>query len=172
MTTIGMGVESGSEEILKRMGKGTNKDLIIRAFRKTQKYKIKTEAFFILGHPNETKKTIWETIKFAAVLNPTEPVFAIIVPFPGTQIARYAERKEMGYVGLSYNWEDYRKQINNSILLKDISPAKLKYYLVLGSVYVYLANYRFFGLVKFVFKYFDSAVSFLKSYFSKRNTPL
>ena len=167
---IEMGVESGSEEILKKMGKGINKNLIIKSFRKVQEYKIKTGAFFILGHPGETKKTIWETIKFAAFLNPNEPIFAIMVPFPGTKIAQYAAKKEMGYAGLSYNWGDYRKQINNSVFLQEISSVKLKWYLVLANIYVYLANYRFLGLIKFIFKYFDSAVSFLKSCLIKKNT--
>jgi len=172
VTKIEMGVESGSEKILERMGKGITKDLVVEAFKKVQGYKIKTGAFFILGHPNETKKTIWETIKFAAFLNPTEPIFAIMVPFPGTQVARYAEKKEMGYAGLSRNWEDYRKQINNSISFKDISLGKLKYYLVLGNIYVYLANRRFLDLVKFVFKYSDSAISFIKSCLLKRSIPI
>lgn len=161
ISKIELGVESGNDEILKNMGKGLNKKTVVQTFDKLKKYKIKTGAFFIFGHPNETKASIWETIKIAAKLNPDEPIFAIMVPFPGTKIAEYANNKTHGYRGTSHNWNNYRKQINNSLLFANFSNRKLKIYLIKGNLYMYLINLRFIGLIKFILKNASSAISFL-----------
>ena len=160
---VDVGVESGDKEILEKMGKMITKEDVVKVFTLLKKYKIKSGAFFIIGHPNETKKTIWETIKFAAEINPTEPIFAIAVPFPGTKIAEYALRGEMGYKNLSLKWSTYRKQINSAVELVGISKNKLKLYLVVGNIYVFIYNLRFFDLIKFAFNYRKSVLSFLKN---------
>jgi len=160
---VDVGVESGDKEILEKMGKMITKEDVVKVFTLFKKYKIKSGAFFIIGHPNETKKTIWETIKFAAEINPTEPIFAIAVPFPGTKIAEYALRGEMGYKNLSLKWSTYRKQINSAVELGGISKKKLKLYLVVGNIYVFIYNLRFFDLIKFAFNYRKSVLSFLKN---------
>jgi anaerobic magnesium-protoporphyrin IX monomethyl ester cyclase len=163
VSKIELGVESGNEEILKKMGKNIDKKKIIWVFSKLNEYKIKSGAFFILGHPYETKKTIWDTIKFAAILNPDEPIFSIIVPFPGTKIFEYATKKEKGYLNLSEDWSTYRKQINSSIELANIPNRKLKQYLVIANVYFFVYNLRFLDFVKFIFRYRYSVVSFFKN---------
>ena len=163
---IEIGVESGNEAILKKMGKGVSKKIICDAFKLTKKYRIKTGAFLIFGHPDETKKSIHETIKFAVKINPTEPIFAIMVPFPGTKIAQYVKENKHGYVNNQVIWSGYRKQINNAIRLKSISLRKLKYYLISGNLLVFVFNFRFWGLIKFLYQNRSSAFSFLKKYYN------
>jgi len=159
---VSIGVESGNDEILKAMGKMINKEEAIKTFSKLKEYKIKTGAFFIFGHPNETEKTIWQTIRFAAKINPTEPIFAIMVPLPGTKIAEYASKNEKGYKNPTRNWSAYRKQINDALDIVGISKRKLKFYLLFANIYVFVYNLRFFDLLKFSFYYRKSALSFLK----------
>jgi radical SAM superfamily enzyme YgiQ (UPF0313 family) len=163
---IELGVESGNESILKNMGKGINKLMIINAFKLTRKHKIKTGAFIIFGHPSETKKTIWETIRFVSKLNPSEPIFAIMVPFPGTKIAEMAKNKSMGYSSISLNWDFYRKQINNSIEFSNFPIRQLKMFLLTGHFYVFLANFRIYGLLKFIYRNRSSAWAFVSRLFS------
>jgi radical SAM superfamily enzyme YgiQ (UPF0313 family) len=40
-------------------------------------------AGFMIGHPDETLETVWETIKFAKDLNPDFIGFRIAIPYPG-----------------------------------------------------------------------------------------
>lgn len=162
---IELGVESGNDEILRNMGKGINKTKIINAFSLIKKYKIKTGAFLIFGHPDETKKTIWESIRFVSKLNPYEPVFAIMAPFPGTKIFEYVKNNERGYNFFTSDWSKYRKQINGSVQLKTISNSKLKYYLIIGNIGVFLCNLRFLGLIKFSFANLRNVLNFFKHFF-------
>ena len=160
---VAMGVESGNDQILKKMGKMIDKKEALAAFAKLKKHKVKSAAFFIFGHPDESKKTIWETIRFAAKINPTEPIFAIMVPFPGTKIVEYARKKEKGYLSPSKNWSTYRKQINDALEVSGISKRRLKLYLLFANVYIFAYNLRFLDLIKFSFHYRKSALSFLKN---------
>ncbi len=158
VSKIEMGVETGNDEIMKSIGKGISKEKVLKAFSLCKKYKIKTGAFFILGHPQDTKKTIWETIKFAAKINPTQPIFGILVPFPGTKIPH----------NLDYNiekWSNYRKQINHTSPISEIDHRKLKIYLGVAVIYIYIVNLRFLGLFRFITSNILSVLKFVKQLF-------
>jgi radical SAM superfamily enzyme YgiQ (UPF0313 family) len=66
--TIQIGVESGSDHILKKYNKAVNTDIIKKAFDICRKYRIKTLAHFIIGLPGETREDIFKTIDFAKEL--------------------------------------------------------------------------------------------------------
>ncbi len=101
---IRFGVESGSQEILDAMWKGTKLAQIERAFDLCQKAGIKTQAFFLFGIPGETNQTIKETIKFAKRLRPDSAQFAVVVPHPGTVLYEICQKE--GW--LKYEiWEDF-----------------------------------------------------------------
>jgi radical SAM superfamily enzyme YgiQ (UPF0313 family) len=99
-----LGVESGSEEILRRLKKGITLDQVTKAFQEARKAGIKTQAFFMLGGPGETKETLKETIDFAVKLDPDNAQFAAAVPYPGTEM--YEESLRKGYLR-AQTWEDY-----------------------------------------------------------------
>jgi radical SAM superfamily enzyme YgiQ (UPF0313 family) len=99
-----LGVESGSPEMLKRLKKGIQLNQVEQAFRAARKAGIKTQAFFMLGGPGETKDTLKETIEFAIRLDPDNAQFAAAVPYPGTEM--YEESVRKGYLK-ARTWEDY-----------------------------------------------------------------
>ena len=156
-----MGVEAGDEISLKNLGKGNTKETIMRAFKLAQEEKVKTGAFFILGHPNETVKSMYNTIKFAAKVNPDVPMFSIMVAYPGTEIARLAARKEGGFASISTNWDDYRFRIGGSIEYQNFSKRKLEWMLIQGYLWVFIRNFRVLDLLKFFLKYRAAAYSLL-----------
>lgn len=82
------GIESGSDRILKFIGKKTNRDLIHRAVTLAKKCRLKVYGTFILGLPTETYEEALETIKFAIKLNPDIVEFFPATPFFGTELAR------------------------------------------------------------------------------------
>lgn len=88
--TIWFGVESASDEILKRYRKGYDKNQIIRAFEAAKKVGIKTLATFLLGLPEENKEMIEDTIKFSKDLDPDYASFNFAVPRFGTELRRVA----------------------------------------------------------------------------------
>lgn len=88
-TQCNIGIESGSEEILEKIGKNTTKEGIKSTVSLLKKYKIKTKGYFILGLPWETEETAEETTNFALELDTDEAVFNIGIPFPGTDFFVY-----------------------------------------------------------------------------------
>jgi radical SAM superfamily enzyme YgiQ (UPF0313 family) len=61
---LAFGVESGNQEILDRIKKGTDLETIRRAIEAARSVGIQTQAFNIFGLPGETAETIEQTIDF------------------------------------------------------------------------------------------------------------
>lgn len=148
--SVGVGVESGSEEILKVIKKGITLKQVEEVVRMCKELKLEIRTYFILGHPNETLKTAIKTIKFAAKLKPHYTVFGIMVPYPKTGIAEMIERNEGGYRPISKNWADFDKHIGNALELEHLSRRQLEMLQIFGYVYFYLSNLRFLDIVRFI----------------------
>ncbi len=88
---IHFGVEAGSDRILKQTGKGITVKDCFRALNLTRKAGIRTALFMNFGFPGETPAEMNDTIELAVRLNPTYAAFHLIVPFPGTQLARQTD---------------------------------------------------------------------------------
>ncbi|OHA49406.1 MAG: hypothetical protein A2W59_02545 [Candidatus Terrybacteria bacterium RIFCSPHIGHO2_02_41_19] len=82
------GIESGNEEILKIIKKNTTKEQIKNAVNWTKRAGMGVGAFFIMGHPGETKETLEETIDFALSLKIDEFHCTLMTPMPGSEIYR------------------------------------------------------------------------------------
>ena len=65
---IYLGLESGVQEMLDRVNKGTSLEKIRRAVDMTRSHGIKTLGFFMTGLPGETRQTLKQTLKFAMSL--------------------------------------------------------------------------------------------------------
>jgi anaerobic magnesium-protoporphyrin IX monomethyl ester cyclase len=90
------GLESGSQRLLDAMGKGISLTQVMRAFKWTKEVGLMAVVGVILGLPNETKETAWETIKFVERLNPDDVGYYIATPYPGTPM--YDSVKEKGWL--------------------------------------------------------------------------
>lgn len=87
---VSMGIESGSEKLLKEVSKGTGKDDCIKACKLLSKYGVETRGSFMVGFPFETKETVEETIEFSKELELYHANFNIMMPYPGTKIYEMA----------------------------------------------------------------------------------
>ncbi len=81
---VWLGVESGSETMLKAMNKSIKLDQTRRAYKIAHEEGLMTIANVVLGFPGETEKTAKETINFVKELNPDDVGFYIATPYPGT----------------------------------------------------------------------------------------
>ncbi|HEX2957028.1 MAG TPA: radical SAM protein, partial [Chitinispirillaceae bacterium] len=79
------GVESGNQEILDKVKKGTTIEEIKRAFRLTQDAGIRTIAAFMVGNFGENHSSINDSIALAKELRPDSWGFSIATPLPGTE---------------------------------------------------------------------------------------
>ena len=101
---ISWGIESGNEAILKRVGKGINKEKAERALHWARSAGIKNWGYFIIGLPGETEETIRETIDFAKRLPLYLVLFHIAAPHPGTPF--FFEVVEKGWFRPGTPWEE------------------------------------------------------------------
>ena len=68
---------------------------------------MRTQAFFIIGFPEETLKEINHTIHFARRLNDLDyAYFSFATPYPGTELARSTQALELP-VALNMNSKDF-----------------------------------------------------------------
>ncbi|MBN1794164.1 MAG: radical SAM protein [Candidatus Omnitrophica bacterium] len=107
---LSMGVESGNEEILRRVNKGTTKEMYRRAYRIINECGIECRGSFILGLPHETLETMADTIAFSRELDLYHAAFNIATPYPGTGLFACAEQRD-GYRFLSegWSWSEFRR---------------------------------------------------------------
>ena len=150
---VGLGIETGNDDTFKRMGKGTSRKKVKNAIKLLNKYKLKYSTFFILGQANETFRSAKDTVDFAIELNPMEPVFGLMVPYPGTVVWDMAKENRNGFKLLSTDWDAYNKQIGDALALDGITRPQLERLQFFGYVKVFLYNLRLLDFIKFCFKY-------------------
>ena len=90
---IAYGCESGSEETLKRINKAITLSQVRQAVSWTNKAGIKNAVNFIVGHKEETYEEAKQTIRFAESLPTNFVNFYNLVPYPGTEVYEWAEKK-------------------------------------------------------------------------------
>ena len=81
-----LGIESGNQKIVNKIGKKLDLKKVILATRILKENKIIPGGFFILGHPYDNFETMMETLNFAKSLDLDYPHFFKAIPFPGTKM--------------------------------------------------------------------------------------
>lgn len=158
---VALGIESGNEEILARTGKNIRLEDAVSAVSSARRNGLKTRTFFILGHPFETVETIRDTIDFAARLNSDFVSFAVMVPYPGTEIWEMARRGEGGYSYVSENWDDYRKHLAAPVGFESIPARVLKNLDKKAYMTFYFRNRRWADFLRFVWGHRSSISAYL-----------
>ena len=93
---VSIGIESGSQEMLDKMGKKITLSQVrntVNAFKKTG---IQIYAYYVVGLPWETKETINETLEFAKSLNTEYVSFYTACALVGTRFYDYVENNSLG----------------------------------------------------------------------------
>jgi radical SAM superfamily enzyme YgiQ (UPF0313 family) len=91
---VWFGLESGSQTILRSLGKGTSVATTRRAFKAAREAGLMRRAYVLLGTHLETMETIRETEQLIDELQPDTLSFSILAPYPGTEY--YDESKHSG----------------------------------------------------------------------------
>jgi radical SAM superfamily enzyme YgiQ (UPF0313 family) len=123
---ISWGIESGSEEILKRARKGASPDKAERSLRWAKRAGIKNFGYFIIGLPGETEETIKQTIAFSKRLPLDVAIFHIAAPYPGTPF--FYEVVENGWFRPGTNWEQVDMDKSTVLDYENLSAEQLNYW--------------------------------------------
>ncbi len=109
--TVFMGVESGSNKILKKLKDGPISPKIVElAIDSLGRFGIYVIASFMLFSPNETKNDFKKSIKLANLLVKKNNLFSLSIsattPYPGTKL--WSEALETGIIDIKKpHWEDF-----------------------------------------------------------------
>ena len=88
-----VGFETGSQEILNNIRKGTRIDRAVEFMRDCHRLGILVHGTFIVGLPGETRASIEQTIDFAKAIDPYSLQVSLAAPYPGTELYRQAQER-------------------------------------------------------------------------------
>jgi hopanoid biosynthesis associated radical SAM protein HpnJ len=91
-----VGYESGCQEILNAVQKGTRVDIVRRFTADCKQLGIAIHGTFIVGLPGETRETIERTIRFATEIDPHTIQVSLAAAYPGTEL--YRQARENGWL--------------------------------------------------------------------------
>lgn len=125
-----IGFESGSDETLKKIKKGTTREDNLRAAKLIKESKLPMLAYFMIGFPWETRKDIQETLEFIFDVDPDFIEVHIAMPYFGTEL--YAQCEQYNTISSSAWGNDYFSPNTigtQSVTVEEIQKLKNKYLL-------------------------------------------
>jgi anaerobic magnesium-protoporphyrin IX monomethyl ester cyclase len=126
--TIQIGVESGDKDILDKYAPSKKLQSIESVFDRCKKIGIRTLGYFIIGFPDDTEKTVMETINFAKKINPDFASFSIMTPDYGTELYKKITGEEKIQSLKSFDSSGGATIKNSSLSQKDQDRLLLKAY--------------------------------------------
>lgn len=94
------GIESGSQQILDNINKGTKVEQFQEYVDNAKKAGLLIHACYMVGNRGETKETMQQTLELALKLNTDTAQFFPLIPYPGTEAYEWA--RSNGYIELDY----------------------------------------------------------------------
>jgi anaerobic magnesium-protoporphyrin IX monomethyl ester cyclase len=136
------GIESGNDSVLGLMNKHITTLQAKKAVYAAKAAGLKTGAFFIIGYPGESDKTVLDTVRFASALPLDYLSFTLPYPIPGTPL--YERVKDKG-VSIE-DWEEpknYRLVRHKLLYASGFSEGKLKF--AIGKAHAQFYGRRYLG---------------------------
>ncbi len=120
-----LGLESGSERVLRQLKKGTIRlEQNKKAVELANQYGIGVHGTFIIGSPTETKEEMLDTLEFIKNISIHRVGLGKCTPFPGSKL--WDEAKERGLVQDEMDWTKFElapeSAGNGSIYMNEIVP--------------------------------------------------
>ena len=128
---IKIGVESGSDRMLKKIRKAFTTENVRKAVRLIKKCEIPLTVYLMTGFPGETDEDLKQTIAFARELDADYYSLSVLAPYYGTEIWKMAE--ESGRKLDKEHWEYFYHQSQEMILNNNISPELLSEFFSLNE---------------------------------------
>ncbi len=126
---IHFGVESGSQQMLNIMRKGTTVEQNSNAIKIAKESDILVAISLVIGYPGETPQMLQQTVDFIQKTKPDYVYMCEAVPYPGTELYDYV--KQLG-LDLSEDWNKYHEQMqvfkNNLLPLEKLEATKKTVY--------------------------------------------
>lgn len=122
--SIILGIESGNNEILKKIRKGITVEEAIEACDIIKRHKIDLLVFFMVGFPWETEESLKDTIEAIRKTKADNIIYSIFMPYPGTEAFEYC--KERGLVSEDFDPSLYNHQSPENCFCLNISHDRFR----------------------------------------------
>lgn len=160
---VSIGVESGSQEVLDKIGKKIKLDDVRRTVSIFKKAKIRIYNYFVIGLPFETEETAEKTIRFAIELNSDFISFYTATPLPGSRFYDYAKEHNLFDSETSFENAYYYPAVNTHTLTRERvfelhKSAIKRFYLRPMYILKMLLKIRSFAEIK---SYFTAGINLL-----------
>ncbi len=123
-SVVTIGIESGSDRLLKEMKKGITVADVLRAAEMLDAAGLDWHAFFMIGMPRENREDIAATRRLIGQISPGRIELSVFTPYPGTEEWRVA--KEMGLIEEPVDWARYSHQSADNHFVGGIPENELK----------------------------------------------
>ena len=111
-----LGLESGNDEVLKKLQKGTTVAKQRNSVELCHKHGIKVKGFFIIGLPGDNEITVRQTIDFAKSLKLEYADFYPLTPYPGTQLWNNPSKYDIEVIKPENDWDGLKQVGKNGEL--------------------------------------------------------
>ncbi len=118
-----IGVESGDEEILKKMKKGVTIEQVRNTRKVLKDAGIAVNAYFMIGFPWETAAEIKKTVALMKELNPERAFYSIVTPYPKTELHEICSNE--GIIPQDIDWSTFFHQSPSMYLTKHLSREEI-----------------------------------------------
>lgn len=135
-----VGFESGNQDILDRIKKGTNLKEMEGFARLCHRLGIQVHGDFVIGLPGESHETIANTMKFAKKLYLSTFQLSIAMPLPGTEFYRWLDRNNYLVTRNFADWIDEHGMQKCIINYPSLSKTEIE-----QGVYKSIKKYYFSG---------------------------
>ncbi len=108
------GIESGNQQILDNIRKGTKVEQFASYVANAKKAGLLVHACYMVGNQGETRETMQDTLRLALSLNTDTAQFFPLIPYPGTEA--YAWNLERGYIERDYEKYCLEDGTHNTVL--------------------------------------------------------
>jgi radical SAM superfamily enzyme YgiQ (UPF0313 family) len=127
---LSLGIESGSEKVLKPMNKGFSIQEVVPHLEKIKEYELSVHAHWIIGHPGDNPHEAQKTLDLLRYLYDRKLIhFSTVwkfLPFPGSKI--FHQPDEYGVEILSFDWSKWGSSEDFICQLKDFSAEEIHNY--------------------------------------------
>ncbi len=152
---VSIGIESGSQYMLDKMGKKITLNNIKNTVSMFKKKGIKVYAYYVLGLPWESEETARQTIEFSKKLNTHFVSYYTATALCGSRFYDYVKEHNLG--DLNYDMPYFYPSVNTHHLTKERvfelhQKAVRGYYIRLSYIFMMLFSIRSFAEFKNYFK--------------------
>lgn len=149
---LDVGYESGNDEILQNIKKGTTVQQLREFTQNAKKAKLKILADFVIGFPGEERTTVENTRLFINEIKPDLLQIAVATPMPGTAFYNYCKSHNyllIDSLGASLDERGYQKciisypELSKEDIEDSVNSILKQYYL--SPAYAFIAVKNIFG---------------------------